>query len=88
MAPAATAASSSGGTTLVLYAENRGIARIENKAQGPDNGDLVHRELALSRTVKGPAIGFSYSQSEILAYNPESTIDVRAVDIEDSLPRG
>ena len=88
MAPAAAAAPSSGGTTFVVYAENRGIARIDNNAQGPDNGDLVHRELALSRTLKGPVIGVSYSQSEIIAYNPESKIDVRVVDIEDSLPGG
>lgn len=88
LAPATSAAPSSSGTTFVLYAENRGIARIENNAQGPDNGDLVHRELALSRTLKGPVIGVSYTQSEIIAYNPESKIDVRAVDIEDSLPGG
>ncbi|MSZ58684.1 MAG: hypothetical protein F2697_09120, partial [Actinobacteria bacterium] len=50
LAPAASAAPSSGGTTFVLYIENRGIARIDNNAQGPDNGDLVHRELAISRT--------------------------------------
>lgn len=88
LAPATSAGPSSSGTTFVLYAENRGIARIENNAQGPDNGDLVHRELALSRTLKGPVIGVSYTQSEIIAYNPESKIDVRAVDIEDSLPGG
>ncbi len=88
LAPAASAAPSSGGTTFVLYIENRGIARIDNNAQGPDNGDLVHRELAISRTLKGPVIGVTYSQSEIIAYNPESKIDVRAVDIEDSLPGG
>lgn len=89
MAPAAAAAPSpSSGTTMVLYAENRGITRVDNNAQGPDNGDLVHRELALSRTLKGPVIGVSYSQSEIIAYNPESKIDVRVVDIEDSLPGG
>lgn len=88
LAPATSAAPSSSETTFVLYAENRGIARIENNAQGPDNGDLVHRELALSRTLKGPVIGVSYTQSEIIAYNPESKIDVRAVDIEDSLPGG
>ena len=88
IAPAASAAPTSGGTTFVLYAENRGIARIDNNAPGPDNGDLVHRELALSRTLKGPVIGVTYSQSEVVAYNPESKIDVRAVDLEDSLPGG
>lgn len=48
----------------------------------------ANRELALSRALKGPVIGVSYSQSEIIAYHPESKIDVRAVDIEDSLPGG
>jgi hypothetical protein len=77
-----------GATTLVLFAENRGIARLDNNAQGPSNGDLVHRELALSRTLSGEVIGVSYSQAEIVAYNPEAKTDVRRVDVEDSLPGG
>jgi len=77
-----------GATTLVLFAENRGIARLDNNAQGPSNGDLVHRELALSRTLGGDVIGVSYSQSEIVAYNPEAKTDIRRVDVEDSLPGG
>lgn len=90
-APAANAAPSgdkNAATTLVLYAENRGIARIENNAAGPDNSDLVHRELALSYTLKGPVIGVAYSQSEIVAYNPVAKTDVRRVDVERSLPGG
>jgi hypothetical protein len=90
-APVVNAAPSTGpkgSTTMVLYAENRGIARIENNTQGPDNGDLVHRELALSKTLKGAVIGVSYSQSEIIAYNPEAKTDMRRVDIETSLPGG
>ena len=90
-APAANAAPSANGkaaTTLVLYAENRGIARIENNAPGPDNSDLVHRELALSFTLKGPIIGVAYSQAEIVAYNPEAKTDIRRVDIENALPGG
>jgi hypothetical protein len=89
--PAANAAPSTdskAATTLVLFAENRGVARIDNNAQGPDNSDLVHRELALSRTLNGPVIGVSYSQSEIVAYNPESKMDMRRVDIENALPGG
>ena len=72
----------------VLFAENRGIARLDNNATGPSNGDLVHRELALSRTLSGAVIGVSYSQSEIVAYNPEAKTDIRRVDVEDSLPGG
>ncbi len=90
VAPVASAATASvdHAKTIVLFAENRGIARIENNAAGPDNGDLVHRELALSRTRAGAVIGVAYSQSEIVAYNPEAKIDVRRVDIQDSLPGG
>ena len=77
-----------GATTMVLFAENRGIARLDNNATGPSNGDLVHRELALSRTLSGAVIGVSYSQSEIVAYNPEAKTDIRRVDVEDSLPGG
>ncbi len=90
-APAANAAPSAdkkAATTLVLYAENRGIARIENNAPGPDNSDLVHRELALSYTLKGPVIGVAYSQAEIVAYNPVAKTDIRRVDIENQLPGG
>ena len=75
-------------TTMVLYAENRGIARLDNNAQGPSNGDIVHRELALSRTLNGPVIGVSYAQSEIVAYNPEAKTDIRRVDTEKSIPGG
>ena len=90
VAPAASAATASvdHAKTIVLFAENRGIARVDNNAAGPDNGDLVHRELALSRTRAGAVIGVAYSQSEIVAYNPEAKIDVRRVDIQDSLPGG
>ena len=77
-----------GTTTLVLFAENRGIARLDNNAHGPSNGDLVHRELALSRTLSGEVIGVSYSQSEIVAYNPEAKTDIRRVDVENSIPGG
>lgn len=87
-ANAAPAADKKATTTLVLYAENRGIARIENNAPGPDNSDLVHRELALSYTLKGPVIGVAYSQAEIVAYNPEAKTDIRRIDIERSLPGG
>lgn len=84
----AAAAVESKPTTIVLYAENRGIARVENNAAGPDNGDLVHRELALSRTLTGAVIGVSYSQSVIVAYNPKAKTDVRRVDVETSIPGG
>lgn len=90
-APAANAAPSAdkkAATTLVLYAENRGIARIDNNAVGPDNSDLVHRELALSFTLKGPVIGVTYSQAEIVAYNPVAKIDIRRVETQKSLPGG
>jgi len=85
---AAPAADKRAATTIVLYAENRGIARIENNAPGPDNSDLVHRELALSFTLKGPVIGVTYSQAEIVAYNPVAKPDIRRVDTEKSLPGG
>jgi hypothetical protein len=75
-------------TTIVLYSENRGIARIDNNQPGTDHGDLVHRELALSKTRKGPIIGVSYTQATVVAYNPEAKIDVRRVDIERQLPGG
>ena len=90
VAPAASAATASAdkAKTIVLFAENRGIARVDNNAAGPDNGDLVHRELALSRTLKGAVIGVSYSQSVVVAYNPEAKVDVRRVDIQDALPGG
>ena len=87
-AHAAPAADKRAATTIVLYAENRGIARIENNAPGPDNSDLVHRELALSFTLKGPVIGVTYSQAEIVAYNPVAKIDIRRVETEKSLPGG
>jgi hypothetical protein len=88
VASAASAAPGSGETTLVLYAENRSLARVDINATGPDNGDYTHRELALSRTLKGPVIGVSYAQAVIVAYNPEAKVDTRAVDIEDVLPGG
>jgi hypothetical protein len=77
-----------GATKLVIYTENRGLARLDNNAQGPSNGDIVHRELAISRTPNGAVIGVSYSQSEIVAYNPEAKTDIRRVDVENSMPGG
>jgi hypothetical protein len=95
LAPAAHAAPAAQGTadskastTIVLFAENRGIARIENNQPGTDNGDLVHRELALSTTRNGPVIGVAYSQATVVAYNPLAKVDVRRVDIERQLPGG
>ena len=89
VAPAGNAAAEGAvAQTIVLYAENRGLARIDNNAAGPDNGDLVHRELALSHTFAGPVIGISYSQSVVIAFDPEARVDVRRVDVEYSLPGG
>lgn len=75
-------------STIVLFAENRGIARVENNQPGTDHGDLVHRELALSKTRTGPIIGVAYSQATVVAYNPIAKVDVRRVDIERQLPGG
>jgi hypothetical protein len=82
------ASDSKASTTIVLFSENRGIARIENNQPGTDHGDLVHRELALSKTRKGPVIGVSYTQATVVAYNPVAKVDVRRVDIERQLPGG
>lgn len=87
VAPAAHAAPG-GRTTIVLFAENRGIARIDVNNPGPDHGDEVDRELALSYTLKGPIIGVTYSQAVIVAYNPEAKIDIRRVDTQKKLPGG
>ena len=84
----ASSASPKAETTMVLYAENRGIARIDNNAEGPSSGDLVHRELALSKTRAGAVIGDSYSQSEIVSYDPVAKTDMRRVDVQNSLPGG
>lgn len=74
---------------MTFYAENRGIALIDNNASGAlEHGDVVHRELAISRTPSSQVIGVSYSQSEIVAYNPNENIDVRRVLIQLQLPRG
>ena len=88
LANAVPTAAPKGATTMVLFAENRGIARLDNNATGPSNGDLVHRELALSRTLSGAVSGGSYSQSESVASNPEAKTEIRRVDVEDSLPGG
>ena len=75
-------------TTIRLYSENRGLARIDNNEPGPDNSDLVHRELALSWTRSGPVIGVSYSQAEIVAFNEEAKVDIRLTNIQESIPGG
>lgn len=85
VAPAAAAADT---TTIVLYAETRSIARVDENAPGTDHGDLVHREFAMSRTRGGPVIGVSYSQAVVVAYNPSAKIDVRRVDTQKVLPGG
>ncbi|MFM8350524.1 MAG: hypothetical protein ACKN9D_05605 [Actinomycetales bacterium] len=85
LAPAAHAADT---TTIVLYAETRGIARIDTNAPGPDHGDVVDREYAMSRTLGGPVIGVTYSESIVVAYNPQAKIDVRRVDTQKVLPGG
>ena len=71
-----------GVTTIVLYYENRSLAYIDNNAPGPDNSDLVHRELALSWTRSGPVIGVSYSQAEIVAFNEAAQVDVRVTNTQ------
>ena len=88
VANAVPAADPKGATNLVIYTENRGLARLDNNVQGPSNGDIVHRELAISLTPNGAVIGVSYSQSEIIAYNAEAKTDIRRVDVENSLPGG
>lgn len=85
IAPAAVAADT---TTIVLYAETRGLARVDANAPGTDHSDLVHREFALSRTRGGPVIGVSYSQAVVVAYNPVAKVDVRRVDTQKILPGG
>lgn len=85
LAPAAHAADT---TTIVLYAETRGIARIDTNAPGPDHGDVVDREYAMSRMLGGPVIGVTYSESIVVAYNPQAKIDVRRVDTQKVLPGG
>lgn len=76
-------------TKVVLYAENRGIARVDNNASGAlEHGDSVNRELAISQTPGGKVIGVSYSQAEIVAYNPEAKVDVRRVHVINQLPGG
>ncbi len=87
-AQAAPGADKPGTTTIVLYAENRSLARVDVNQPGPDHGDLVHREFALSREVGGAVIGVSYSQSAVIAYNPDAKVDVRRVDTEKMLPGG
>lgn len=64
-------------------------AKVDADADGAlENGDVVHRDLALSRTPGGPVVGVSYSQGEIVAYKPESKTDVRRVNIQNALPGG
>jgi hypothetical protein len=76
-------------TSLVYYAENRGVTRVDSDADGAlEHGDMVERELALSRTLGGKVIGVSYSQGEIVAYKPEIKTDVRRVSIQNQLPGG
>lgn len=88
VAPAARAADSGGTRTITFYAETRSLARVDANQPGADNGDLVHREFAMSRTRGGPVIGVTYSQSVVVAYNPESKVDVRRVETEKVLPGG
>ncbi len=76
-------------TSLVLYAENRSVARVDGDADGSlEHGDMVQRELALSLTRGGKVIGVSYSQGEIVAYKPELQTDVRRVNVQSQLPGG
>jgi hypothetical protein len=87
-AQAVPAADKPGTTTIVLYAENRSLARVEEGQVGADHGDVVMRELALSRSQAGPVIGVSFSQSTIVAYNPQAQVDIRRVDTQKKLPGG
>jgi hypothetical protein len=73
---------------LVLYVENRGLARVDSNEQGIDHGDLFHRELAIAKRINGPVIGVSYSQAEVISHNPEKNVDVRRVFIQNILPKG
>jgi hypothetical protein len=76
-------------STVVFYAENRGIARVDDNANGAlENGDIVLRQLALSSTRGGEVIGVAYSQAEIVAYNAQAKTDVRRVSIQTQLPGG
>jgi len=76
-------------TSLVFYAENRSVVRVDADADGAlEHGDMVERELALSRTLGGPVVGVSYSQGEIVAYKPETKSDVRRVNIQNQVPGG
>lgn len=87
-ASGAAAANHGGTTTIVLFAENRNLSRIDDNQPGPDDGDLVHRELALSLTRGGPVIGVTYAQSEIVAFNRDAKVDIRRVDTQKKLPGG
>jgi len=76
-------------TKLVLYAENRGLARVDNDADGAlENGDIVHRELAITLKRGGEVIGVAYSQAEVVIYDAQAKIDVRRVNIQTQLPGG
>ena len=79
----------SNATSLVFYAENRSVVRVDADADGAlEHGDMVERELALSRTLGGPVVGVSYSQAEVVAYKPETKSDVRRVNIQNLMPGG
>ena len=76
-------------TSLVFYAENRSVVRVDADSDGAlEHGDMVQRELALSRTRGGTVVGVSYSQGEIVAYKPAIQADVRRVDIQNQVPGG
>jgi hypothetical protein len=73
---------------LVLFVENKGLARVDSNEQGIDHGDLFHRELAIAKRINGPVIGVSYSQAEVISHHAPTNVDVRRVLIQNVLPKG
>lgn len=76
-------------TSLVFYVENRSVVQADADADGAlESGDMVQRELALSRTRGGSVIGVSYSQGEIVSSRPDAKTDLRQVNIQNQVPGG
>ena len=73
---------------LVLFVENKCLARVDSNEPGIDHGDLFHRELAIAKRINGPVIGVSYSQAEVISHHAPTNVDVRRVLIQNVLPKG
>ncbi len=76
-------------TTLVTYTDNRSRVQVDYDSDGKlELGDIIDYEYAISLTPGGETIGVSYSQGDVIAYKPESGINIRRVEIQKQLPGG